>query len=105
MRATGDAQTQTWSATGALPSFNLFGGSYQVMAHSGNWNGGNVALQQLQLDGVTWVGMTGVQGTTATTSITADTVEFTIQLAPGTYRFNVTTTTAGTVNICRVPSD
>lgn len=105
MRATGDAQTFTWSATGASAAFDLLGGTYQLMGFSANWNGGNLAIQQLLLDGATWANVTGTTGGTSASTVTSNTTEVTLPLAPGQYRFNVTTTTAGIANICRVPND
>lgn len=95
MRAT-DSVSLTWAATGAGSAFALVGGLYAFSAASGNWNGGNVALQQLLPDQTTWM--------TVGTALSAN-GENTANLSPGQYRFNVTTTSAGSVNVCRIPND
>ena len=96
MRAT-ETQSYTWSATGAGATFALTGGLYMTAAHSANWNSGNVALQVLGPDGSTWIGATNG-------SLSADGT-LTASLAPGSYRFNVTTTAAGAVAVTRIPGD
>lgn len=73
-------------------SFPLKGGSYGVTAHA-TWGGGNVALQRLAADGVTFV--------TCVTAFTADGFA-SANLPQGTYRFAVTTATGVYVDITSV---
>lgn len=69
------------SATTA--AFVLSPGLYNVGAHA-TWSGGSVTLQQLAVDGTTWL--------TALTAFSADGVSSGVYLA-GTYRVLVTTAT------------
>ena len=74
------------------PKF-LVGGLYELSG-IGTWSAGNVEVQQLALDGTTWIA-TG-------TKLTANGVA-TIYLAPGQYRLVVTTATGVYASLARVP--
>lgn len=91
-----DGISITFAATGPTATFVLVGGEYMMNGVSANWNGGNAELQYLGADGATFVKVG--------TDISANGVQ-TVDLAPGTYRFNITTTTAGSVALGRVPRD
>lgn len=83
MASGGDGKIFTGiSATTA--AFPLLGGVYGITA-SATWGGGSVALQTLAADGTTWV-----QALSAFTS----NGYATISLAPGQYRFSVSTASA-----------
>lgn len=91
-----DGTSYTWAATGASSTFVLEGGRYLMNGVSASWGGGNVELQMLGADGATYVKVGS--------DITANSSQE-VACAPGTYRFNVTTTTAGSVALGRIPND
>lgn len=95
MRAV-ESNQLNWSAVGAQAQFALSGGNYAATAHA-TWGGGNAQLQVLGPDGATWLNV----GST----ITADGISTYANLPPASYRWNITTTTAGFVNLTRVPND
>lgn len=76
---------------------SLRGGVYQLAAHSAAWGGGNAQLQQLGPDGATYLNV-GSQ-------ITADGVQGPLYLPPGVYQWVLTTTTAASLQVNRVPME
>lgn len=83
------------------------GGYYNVMV-SATFGGGTVELQQLAEDGVTWVSLkfgfnnAGAEVDLVIGSFSANGVKPFV-LAPGTYRFAVTTATAVFASVVRCP--
>jgi hypothetical protein len=77
------------ATTGA---FTLFGGQYALTC-SATFGGGNVQLQTLSLDGVTWINVGAAISVASVTDFT---------LAAGTYRFVVTTATAVYVSLTKI---
>jgi hypothetical protein len=85
MAVNNSADGQGFSNISASTSpFKLSGGRYMVVVHA-TWGGGNVTLQVLALDGVTWI-------TSPIAQFTADAASVS-DLGPGQYRFAVTTAT------------
>jgi hypothetical protein len=75
-------------------AFSLKGGTYGI-AVTATFGGGNVQLQMLSIDGVTWFNVA--------TSITA--AGLTIQqLPPGQFRVAITTATAVSIAIDTIPT-
>lgn len=95
----------TNSGAGTYGPYPLDGGQYQLAAHA-TWGGGNLALQQLLPDGVTFLPLFGQPNSAApntwVASITADGI-LTFNLPPGTYQLVVTTATALYAALTRVP--
>jgi len=91
--ATGDFQKFLNVGTGATGQFNLIGGKYGVTWQA-TLGGGNLQLQALAADGSSWVPVGSAISALGYTSF---------DLAPGTYRFNVTTSTANYISITLVP--
>ena len=87
-----DSSYQALGATGPGTQFKLKGGVYAMGAVAGTWGGGNVALQALLPDGVTFGPMYTAQGD-ANAQITSNSMISPLYLPPGQYRFNVTTAT------------
>jgi hypothetical protein len=79
-----DSQIFTNVAASTAP-FRLSGGRYQVSAVA-TWGGGNVHLQTLAADGSTWLDVGSSTNFTANAAAVVD-------LAPGQYKFTVTTAT------------
>jgi len=77
------------------PNFVLLGGRYRVFASS-TWSGGNIDLQALGPDGSAFISVLSA-AFTANGSVE-------IGLAPGTYRFAVTTATAAFASIAPLAS-
>lgn len=65
-------------------NFTLYGGDYQI-AVVATFGGGNVVLEQLGPDNVTYFAMHSVITANGTTRV---------QVPPGVYRFRITTATA-----------
>jgi hypothetical protein len=80
--------------TGATAPFTLDGGQFTGIA-TATWGGGNVALQILAADGVTYV--------TVAAFTSAVTVRLTLLLPAGQYRFLVTTATAVYISLTNRP--
>lgn len=83
------------------------GGYYSVSVHA-TFGGGNVHLQQLAADGATWLEVEQAFNNAAaeidlvTGAFLADGVKVFV-LAPGQFRFTVTTATAVYIAIARAP--
>lgn len=90
MSATQTIQFSNISATTA--AFALLGGTYGLTL-SATFGGGNVQLQTLSLDGVTWINI----GSAASANSVND-----FTLTPGQYRFVVTTATAVYISLCKI---
>lgn len=90
-----------------LPFSLTLGGYYNVNV-SATFGGGNVELQQLAEDSVTWLSLmfpfnnAGVEVDLVIGKFSANGMKPFI-LAPGTYRFTVTTATAVFASIARCP--
>lgn len=78
---------------GASAAKNLKGGTYAFSA-TATFGGGNIQVQALMPDGATWANVG--------TSLTAAGMN-TLDLPPGQYRFNVTTSTAVFAALVGVP--
>lgn len=98
MRAT-DAFFDTFSAAGNSSEFIVAGGRYVLSGASASWGGGSLDVEQLQSDATTWVVVSPLFGAS---HITANGTVY-YDLPPGTYRFTLTTTTAATAALERVP--
>lgn len=87
---------QTFSNISATTAaFKLDGGVYSVDVHA-TFGGGNIQLQKLAADGVTWLPFSA--------QITADGATSPLYIpAGGQWRFALTTATAAYINIKRVP--
>jgi hypothetical protein len=88
----GDAQHFS-NISANTSAFTLAGGKYGV-SYSATWGGGSVTLQALGPDGSTYL--------TAATAFSANGYS-TVDLAPGQYRFAVTTATAIYLAVARIP--
>jgi hypothetical protein len=75
-------------------AFTLQGGTYQIAVGPATFGGGNVVLQQLLLDGVTWVPVH--TPLTAVGAVTAD-------LPPGQFRVAISLATAVFATVASVP--
>lgn len=93
MRAT-EAFTQNFVAAGSSPVFTVQGGTYELAAHSGSWSAGNLTLNQLLPDGVTFFA--------TPLTLTAD-GRIQGNLAPGQYKLVLTTTAQCNAALARVP--
>jgi hypothetical protein len=91
--ATGDLQRFQNVGTGPTAAFNLFGGKYGV-SWQATLGGGNLQLQVLAGDGTNWL---PVGSALAALGYTV------FDLAPGQYRFNITTSTNNYIVIAGVP--
>lgn len=100
----------TQALTGAGTAFAVnFGGNFQVSVVA-TFGGGTVELQVLGPDGSTWLSLFDAFNNAGTE---ADLIvgKFSaagsknLFLAPGQYRFNLTTATALSANLSRVPND
>jgi len=94
MRGT-EAFNKSNVAAGTYSPFVVSGGYYQFFAKA-TWGGGNMQLNQLAPDGVTWV----ANGA----AITADGFQY-VYLPPGQVQVVVTTSTANYFSLCRIPTD
>lgn len=84
------------AGVGASSEQVLSGGRYQVGVWAATFGGGNVVLQQLGNDGVTWVAVG-----TAITAAGANVSE----VPPGKYRLLVTTATGVYATVTRIPGE
>lgn len=80
----------------ASVSFVLTGGIY-VLAAIATWGGGNVELQKLGPDGVTYLSFN------TAAKLTANGMTAPIYVPPGQYRLTVTTATGVYTDLSRVP--
>jgi len=96
--STDGIQISNGSADSAAKS--LVGGRYVLSVHA-TFGGGNVQVQQLALDGSTWVIPMDIAGNA--NNCTAD-GSVTMDLSPGTYRIHVATATAVYAALARVPN-
>lgn len=97
--ATASDAVQLVNASADSPATVLKGGRYVFSVHA-TFGGGNVQVQQLALDGSTWVVPMNIAGNA--NNLTADGSQ-TLDLSPGTYRIHVVTATAVYAACARVP--
>lgn len=98
MRAT-ESFSHTFAAAGVFGPLLVTGGRYLLQAHSASWGGGSLDVQVLGPDGSTYVSVSPLYGAS---HLTADGAIY-YDLPPGTYQFDLATTTAANVNLARVP--
>lgn len=96
MRATEAVRYTGLSGVFSGAEFTLFGGIYQISAQATVWGGGNAELFQIGPDSTNWLSVSD--------PITANGGD-TIYLAPGRYRWSVTTATGVSVIVTRVPGE
>lgn len=97
MTATDAIQLSNASADSAAKV--LMGGRYVLSVHA-TFGGGNVQVQQLALDGATWVIPMNIAG--SANNLTAD-GSVAMDLPSGQYRIHVVTATAVYASLARVP--
>lgn len=86
----------TAGGTGASAEFQLYGGRYQVSVASATFGGGNVVLQQLGSDNVTWLPVN-----TPLTAVGVNVVE----VPPGKFRLFSVTAIAIEAAVVRIPGE
>jgi hypothetical protein len=95
MAETAGESVQFNNIAATTAAFNLKGGNYAAIA-SATFGGGNLQLQALALDGVTYVNV----GST----ITAAGLTAYASLPPGSYKWAVTTASAIYISLTRIPA-
>lgn len=99
MATSADGGIQLVNASADSPAVALRGGRYVFSVHA-TFGGGNVQVQQLALDGATWVAPMNIAG--STNNLTADGSQ-TMDLSGGQYRIHVVTATAVYAALAGVP--
>jgi len=95
MSATAQDAKSFSGISASTTGFYLKGGTYLIEAVA-TWGGGNIELQALGPDGSTYLSLPTALKLTANGTIQG-------QLAPGLYRFTVTTATAITCSVAGIP--
>lgn len=91
-----EAITFTSAAPGPVP---IQGGRYSVMAQA-TFGGGSVKLQATLPDGTTYISVGSSTDFTA-----ANTALVVVELPPGSYKATITTATAVTMTLVRIPGE
>ena len=96
MRGTDGNIVLAQAAAGASPVFPLSGGRYQFAVPTATFGGGNIAVQMLACDGVTWLPVT-----VALSAVGMNVFE----TAAGSFRFFSVTATVFTASVARIPGE